>query len=280
MQTASFDETQGTPECVCEHRSSDRVITTNHEICCKSCGVILGLDNAQEVSTESIINLFQEVQPGCRPVKLEATMRIHEPRFASSAFSNACDKLSLPRYAALEAYSIFVKIGRTNKIQKQALGEKLNQIKTELLSTKFEDKMYILQKIQQAKKESSTLANCKIAMYSLFVVIRRFGILKSTNEICDAVGFAFSIKQLPRMLKVFSDVKPVAVELGINYDDEEHLEYWINIHLRNSQSQAILLTNEIKNMVRKTARTISGTDEAKARIAVRIVLAGLGVRNV
>lgn len=280
MQSSSFDPNHTIRLSMCKHKASDLVITVNHEICCKKCGAILGFDNLQETHTESTINLFQQVQPGCKPVKIESSMRVHEPKLISSCFSNACDKLNLPSYAALEAYNIFVKLGRSNAIQKQALRDKLDQIRKELLSTRFEDKIYILQRIQQSKKESSTLANCKIAMYALFVVVRRFGLLKSTNEIRDAVRFAFSLKQLPRMLKVFSDVKPVASDLGINYDEENHLEYWINIHLRNNQNRSVFLTNEIKNSVRKTAQTISGTDEARARHAVKIVLAGLGIRNV
>lgn len=69
-------------------------------------------------------------------------------------------------------------------------------------------------------------------------------------------------------------------DLGINYDCEDHLEYWINIHLRKHQEKAVCLTNEIKDRVRQITKTLSGTAEARARFAVKIVLAGSGIRDV
>lgn len=269
------------PKITCPHRLIDRVIATNHEICCKGCGVLFGIDNTQEVNSENTANLFQEVQPGCKPVKFESTIRVHDRKFISSSFSNACDKLNLPRYVSLDAYGLFVKLERVNHAQKQALKEKINQIQHNLNRTRSKkSQITLLQKTQEVKKERLNLTNGKIAMYSLFVAIRRFGILRSSNEIKNAVKLSFSVKQLPHMLKVFSDIKPIAIKLGIELDDEAHLEYWINIYLRNVQEKISLLTFDVKNKVRKTAQTLSGTDESRARIAVKIVLAGLGVKYV
>jgi transcription initiation factor TFIIIB Brf1 subunit/transcription initiation factor TFIIB len=86
----------------CPHILKDQIVVA-HEIICNRCGTVIGIDNLQEVDSESTVNLFQEIQPGCKPVKLESCLRIHESKFTSSAFSNACDKLSLPRHVSLTA---------------------------------------------------------------------------------------------------------------------------------------------------------------------------------
>src|SRR5690242_20585939 len=91
---------QKIPRITCKHRYEDRIITESNEIVCKVCGVVLGIDNIAEDSTESVVNLFQEIQPGCKPVKIEATSRIHEQKLALSSFSNVCNKLELPRHVS------------------------------------------------------------------------------------------------------------------------------------------------------------------------------------
>lgn len=98
------------PKIACLHRKENHVETENHEIVCKRCGVVLGTDNSQEVPTESILNLFHEIEPGTRPVKLECTKRTHEKKPDSSLFSNTCDKLDLPRYCYLEAWNTYAKL--------------------------------------------------------------------------------------------------------------------------------------------------------------------------
>lgn len=103
---------QKIPRIACEHRHEDQVVTESNEIVCKSCGVVLGMNNIAEDSTESAVNLFQEIQPGCKPVKIEATSRIHEQKLALSSFSNACNKLKLPRYVSLDAWNMYSKLDK------------------------------------------------------------------------------------------------------------------------------------------------------------------------
>lgn len=108
----SCSSLQKIPRIACKHGSDDQVITESNEIVCKSCGVVLGIDDTFETNTESIVNLFQEVQPGCKPVKIDATTRIHEQKLALSSFSNACSKLNLPRHVCLDAWNMYSKLDK------------------------------------------------------------------------------------------------------------------------------------------------------------------------
>lgn len=103
---------QKIPRIACKHGSDDQVITESNEIVCKSCGVVLGIDDTFETNTESTVNLFQEVQPGCKPVKIDAATRIHEQKLALSSFSNACSKLNLPRHVCLDAWNMYSKLDK------------------------------------------------------------------------------------------------------------------------------------------------------------------------
>lgn len=105
-------ETKKIPRIACKHRSEDQIVTESGEIVCKSCGVVLGIDDAPETSADSTVNLFQEIQPGCKPVKIEASTRIHEQKLALSSFSNACSKLKLPRYVSLDAWNMYSKLDK------------------------------------------------------------------------------------------------------------------------------------------------------------------------
>jgi transcription initiation factor TFIIIB Brf1 subunit/transcription initiation factor TFIIB len=105
-------ETKKIPRITCKHRSEDQIVTESDEIVCKSCGVVLGIDDVPETSADSTVNLFQEIQPGCKPVKIEATTRIHEQKLALSSFSNACSKLKLPRHVSIDAWNMYSKLDK------------------------------------------------------------------------------------------------------------------------------------------------------------------------
>ncbi len=112
IPNSALVETKKIPRITCKHRSEDQVITESDEIVCKSCGVVLGIDDIPETSVDSTVNLFQEIQPGCKPVKIEATTRIHEQKLALSSFSNACSKLKLPRHVSLDAWNMYSKLDK------------------------------------------------------------------------------------------------------------------------------------------------------------------------
>ncbi|HET8793434.1 MAG TPA: hypothetical protein VFM31_06555 [Nitrososphaeraceae archaeon] len=237
----------------CPHSVKDN-ITFDHEIICKSCGAVLGMDDVQNESSCIGINLFQEVQPGCKPVKLELHMRNYEQKYLSSLFSNACDKLNLPRHVSLTAWNAFIKILKNRRSTNQY------GIATGNLNNAF-------------------LSRASIALFTLFISCRQFQISKSENEIRDAVGLAFSVKCIPTMLRIFSIIKPTANNLGIKLD-EDHLDYYLNVYLKKYNYYNVILPNNIKQQARIIASSISGSDESKARYSVKIVLAGMGIKHV
>lgn len=100
------------PRIACEHNAKDLVVADSHEVVCKRCGVVVGIDNTQEMESESIVNLYQELETGCKPVKLECARRTHEHRADSSYFSNACSKLGLKRNVSHDAWRFYVKISK------------------------------------------------------------------------------------------------------------------------------------------------------------------------
>jgi hypothetical protein len=142
---------------------------------------------------------------------------------------------------------------------------------------------------KQTKKQDETnkitnsnlikLSNGDIAMFSLFISCRKFGISKSDSQIRKIVELTFSVKHLPTMLKIFSLIKPQAMILGIKVD-EDHLDYYLNLYLKRYIKKDMILSNKIKRHLRTVAHVLPGTDEAKARNAVKIVLAGICNKNV
>jgi hypothetical protein len=240
------------------HRLKDQILSA-HEIICQSCGAVLDIDNSQEIRSASTINLFQEIQAGCKPVKLESYSRCHEPKFFTSLFSNTCNKLNLPRHVSINAWHIFIKLTKNQQA---------------------EQKLSKLTKIQNISKTTNmVIMSYGAIVFSLFISCRKFGISKSEIEIRNAVKLSFSIKHMPTLLRIFFVIKPIANDLGINSDDD-HLDYYVNVYLKKFKQQHMLLPIKIKQQIRSIAQILPGTDESKARHSVKITLAGLGIKFV
>ncbi len=224
--------------------------------------MVLGVDNSQEISTASVLNLFHEVMPGTKPVQTEFARRAHQHKSDASYFSNACDKLRLPRHCYLEAWNTYSKL-----------------------------------------RQGTSYSKAKIASFALFTACKRYSIPRSEKEIQDAIIMTFRAKRIPTMLKVFSQIKIEAQNLGIicnnnnNNDDDgdnnftptqtNHVanrsqEYYLNLYLAKEQQR---LGSEIDfGLVRRKARSIfgamKGNDDTKARKAVQIVLGGRRIRRI
>ncbi len=213
------------------------MITESHEVLCSDCGVVLEIDNSQEHAVESALNLFQQVENGGRTTKIEATKRIHEQRFLSSTFSNACSKLGLPNYASHDAWRTFSKL----------------------------------------EKKTDINASAAIALFSLFTSCRRYSIPKTQNEIREAIAFAFSVKRVPTLLKACLFVHSLVITMTskeqtriVTNCTPDSFEYYLNININRIQKHIDRET--LRDNARRVAGSLTGNNEYRARIAVQMIM--------
>jgi transcription initiation factor TFIIIB Brf1 subunit/transcription initiation factor TFIIB len=224
------------PKIACIHKPEAQMTTESHEILCSCCGVVLDIDNFQESNTESSLNLFQQVEKGSRTARIEATKRIHEQKFLSSTFSNACSKLGLPNYASLDAWKMFSRL----------------------------------------EKRSDINANAAIALFSLFTSCRRYSIPRTQSEIKEAVAFAFCVRRTPTVLKACSFVHSLLLSISskeqsriVSDSQSDSFEYYLNIHINKIQKPIDRET--LKHKARRLARLLAGNNEHKARMSVQML---------
>ena len=179
------------------HRCEDHVITESNEIVCKTCGVVLGIENYPEVNTEKTANLFQEIQPGCRPAKIDAATRIHEKKLALSSFSNACSKLNLPKHVSLDAWNMYSKLDKNTRFstaEKASFALFVSCRRHAIPKSEYE--------IQRSIKFAFSLSR----MPTMFKV---FSLVKTTAK----------------------------EELKINCDESSHLNYYLNLYSNRAPQQ-------------------------------------------
>ncbi len=82
--------------------------TVGDEVVCAKCGTVIGYDTEQDTALGSQLKLYHMVEPGSKTPK--RTGIVHDRKAESSYFSNACDKLALPKFASLEAWQNYLKI--------------------------------------------------------------------------------------------------------------------------------------------------------------------------
>ncbi|WP_205097701.1 hypothetical protein [Candidatus Nitrosotenuis uzonensis] len=223
------------PSIACLHSKDNHIVTENHEIVCKRCGVVLGTDNSQEVATESTLNLFHEIEPGTKPVKIDCTKRTHEHRSDTSLFSNACDKLDLPRYCYLEAWNTYTKL-RNNTTYSKA------DIASFALFTA--SRRYSIPKSEQEIQDAIRMA---FRVKRVPTILKVFSRIKLTAE---NLGINYS------------------------KDEKESESYYLNLYLaREQQKLGSKVDFElVRKRARVLFEAMSGTNEARARKAVQIAM--------
>jgi len=82
--------------------------TVEDEVVCAKCGTVIGYDAEQDTALGSQLKLYHMVEPGSKTPKRNSF--VHDRKAESSYFSNACDKLALPKFASLEAWQNYCKI--------------------------------------------------------------------------------------------------------------------------------------------------------------------------
>lgn len=225
------------PSIACSHSKQNQIVTENHEIVCKRCGVVLGTDNSQEASTESTLNLFHEIEPGTKPVKIDCTKRTHEHRSDTSLFSNACDKLDLPRHCYLEAWNTYTKL-RNNTTYSKA------DIASFALFTA--SRRYSIPKSEQEIQDAIRMA---FRVKRIPTMLKVFSRIKLTAE---TLGINYK------------DEKSESYYLNLYLAKEQQkLDSKVDFDL-------------VRNRARTLFEAMSGTNEARARKAVQIAMGRCG----
>lgn len=226
------------PSISCLHNKDDHVVTENHEIVCKRCGVVLGTDNSQEIATESTLNLFHEIEPGTKPVKIDCTKRTHEHRSDISLFSNACDKLDLPRYCYLEAWNTYTKL-RNNTTYSKA------DIASFALFTA--SRRYSIPKSDREIQDAIRMA---FRVKRVPTMLKVFSRIKLTAE---NLGINYK-------------------------DEKKSESYYLNLYLTKEQQKlgSKVDFDLVRKRARAVFEAMSGTSEAKARKAVQIAMGSCG----
>ncbi len=226
------------PSIACLHKKDDNIVTENHEIVCKRCGVVLGTDNSQEIATESTLNLFHEIEPGTKPVKIDCTKRTHEHRSDISLFSNACDKLDLPRYCYLEAWNTYTKL-RNNTTYSKA------DIASFALFTA--SRRY---SIPKSEKEIQDAIRMAFRVKRVPTMLKVFSRVKLTAE---NLGINYK-------------------------DEKKSESYYLNLYLAKEQQKlgSKIDFDLVRKRARVLFEAMSGTNESKARKAVQIAMGRCG----
>jgi len=226
------------PSIACLHSKADHVITENYEIVCKRCGVVLGTDNLQEVTNQSTLNLFHEIEPGTQPVKAEFTKRTHEPKSDVSSFSNACDKLGLPRYCYLEAWNTYTKLRNNTTYSKAEIA---------IFALFTASKRY---SIPKSEKEIQDAIRMTFRVKRVPTMLKVFSRVKLTAQ---SLGISYSA-------------------------DSKSECYYLNLYLAREQQKlgSAIDFDLVRKKARTLFEAMSGTNEAKARKAVQIALGRCG----
>ncbi|MEM3065126.1 MAG: hypothetical protein QW177_07125 [Candidatus Nitrosotenuis sp.] len=200
---------------------------------------MLGTDNSQEIATESTLNLFHEIEPGTKPVKIDCTKRTHEHRSDISLFSNACDKLDLPRYCYLEAWNTYTKL-RNNTTYSKA------DIASFALFTA--SRRY---SIPKSEKEIQDAIRMAFRVKRVPTMLKVFSRVKLTAE---SLGINYS------------------------KDEKNSESYYLNLYLSREQQKLgpKVDFDLVRTRARALFEAMSGTNEAKARKAVQIAMGRCG----
>ena len=197
---------------VCPHCAGTRLCIAESEVCCSSCGAVLGnYYQLQEAPSGSKLNLYQATEVGTKKVNLDCSRHIHENNSDISQLSNACVKLDLPIYAAQDANAIYQKISRQKHKERQEHAEKLKKLST--LAQRDLEQEENLADLKRERPKGCTRAH--IAAFAIHLVCRKYGLPRSNDQILDAVRMNFGVKRTFTILKAYSLNEITAQELGI-----------------------------------------------------------------
>ncbi len=258
---------------VCPHCAGTKLCIAESEICCSSCGAVLGNDyQLQEAPSGSKLNLYQATEVGTKKVNLDCARHIHENNSDISHLSNVCVKLDLPIYAAQDTNAIYQKISRQKQKERQEHAEKLRKFPTiPLEGTEQEESLAV---IKRNRPKGCTRAH--IAAFALHLVCRKYGLPRSDQQILEAVRMNFGVKRTFTILKAYSLNEITAQELGIECNHDK-ASYYVRLLLSRLQGTigAGQLYDTIERHAISNLRNIDDKrEDVRARRALYLALKG------
>lgn len=231
----------------CPHCAGTRLCIAESEVCCSSCGAVLGNDyQLQEAPSGSKLNLYQATEVGTKKVNLDCARHIHENNSDISQLSNVCVKLDLPIYAAQDANAVYQKILRQKQKERQEHAEKLKKLST--LAQKDLKQEENLADLKRERPKGCTRAH--IATFAVHLVCRKYGLPRSDKQILEAVRMNFGVKRTFTILKSYSLNEITAQELGIECNHDK-ASYYVRLML--SRLQDAIGTGQLYDTIERQA---------------------------
>ena len=167
----------------CPHCASTRLCVSENEVCCTTCGAVVGKDfQLQEAPAGSKLNLYQATEVGTKKVNLDCARHIHENNSDISQLSNICVKLDLPIYAAQDANAIYQKILRQKQKEREEHAEKLRDLSAPTGEDSQQEETISL--LKRSRPKGCTKAH--IAAFAVHLVCKKYGLPRSDNQILVA----------------------------------------------------------------------------------------------
>ena len=175
----------------CRHNNPNRIIRTidGENVC--ECGVILEekIPDDQEISSNSCISLYHQVENGCDPKDMKViNKKIHIHYSSASEFSNICNKLMMPDFTQKRAWGIY-----------------------------------------HTLRSKTYFTRAKCATFAIYVACREGSSPTTELQIQEAVRSVLCVKNSPNMLNVISEMHDEALNLGINTNNGHSSSYYLNL---------------------------------------------------
>ena len=257
----------------CPHCTSTRLCIAESEVCCTSCGAVLGNDyQMQEIPSGSKLNLYQATEVGTKKVNLDCARHIHENNSDISQLSNVCVKLDLPIYAAQDANAIYQKISRQKQKERQEHAEKLKKLST--LAQKDMEQEENLADLKRERPKGCTRAH--VAAFAVHLVCRKYGLPRSDKQILEGIRMNFGIKRTFTILKAYSLNEITAQEIGIECNHDK-ASYYVRLLL--SRLQNTIGSGHLYGIIeRQTISNLRNIDDTRADARAHRAL-GLAIKG-
>jgi len=205
--------------------------TVGEEIVCAKCGTVIGYNGEQDVALGSQLKLFHMVEPGSRSPKRNGF--VHDRKAESSYFSNACDKLALPKFASLEAWQNYCKIVKNIKC---------SRAEAACFSLFVVCRRYSIPRKDEEIREAVRMGLC---VKRAPTILRSFSRLKNRAE-------------------------ELGIECDGHESADYYLNLYLSKAQHYSPDQ--LTFNKVKQRARKLFHSLNGNAESRARRAVELAL--------